>query len=77
VVIRGAVPADIDRIVAVADQWWGRPMSGVLQRLFLDHFYDTSLVADSSAPRAPGETAGWASPSAPRSATTTDPVATR
>jgi ribosomal protein S18 acetylase RimI-like enzyme len=59
VTIRAAMPADFDRIVAVADQWWGRPMTGVLQRLFLDHFHDTSLVADSSAAHSPGTLAGF------------------
>ncbi|WP_017596241.1 GNAT family N-acetyltransferase [Nocardiopsis potens] len=45
-VIRTARPEDHARITAVADDWWGRPVSGILPRLFLDHFHPTSLVAD-------------------------------
>ncbi|GAA0421126.1 hypothetical protein Acor_83060 [Acrocarpospora corrugata] len=47
VVIRQAVPGDYDRIVGVVDDWWGRPMTGGLSRLFLDHFFASSLVAES------------------------------
>lgn len=28
------------------DAWWGRPISDILPRLFLDHFWGTSLVAE-------------------------------
>jgi predicted GNAT superfamily acetyltransferase len=45
-VIRPARPEDYDRIVAVVDEWWGRPMQVKLPRLFLDHFSGTSLVAE-------------------------------
>lgn len=44
--VRTAEAADYDRIVAVADDWWGRPVRQVLPRLFLDHFHTTSLVAE-------------------------------
>ena len=44
--VRATVPADYDRIVAVADEWWGRPVRQILPRLFLDHFHATSLVAE-------------------------------
>jgi ribosomal protein S18 acetylase RimI-like enzyme len=44
--IRGAEPADFDRIIAEMDDWWGRPVSSGLVRLFLDHFYGTSFVVD-------------------------------
>jgi RimJ/RimL family protein N-acetyltransferase len=37
-------PADRERVVAVVDQWWGRPMSGLLPRPFFAHFRDTSFV---------------------------------
>lgn len=43
---RQARPADYDAITAVLGQWWGRPMVAVLPRLFLDHFYRSSLVVD-------------------------------
>jgi ribosomal protein S18 acetylase RimI-like enzyme len=44
--VRAAEPADYDRIVAVMDGWWGRPVAAGLPRLFLDHFAGTSLVAE-------------------------------
>jgi ribosomal protein S18 acetylase RimI-like enzyme len=44
--VRRARPDDYDAIAAVVDQWWGRPVLGSLPRLFLDHFCDTSLIAD-------------------------------
>ncbi|MFC7583277.1 GNAT family N-acetyltransferase [Nonomuraea antimicrobica] len=28
------------------DDWWGRPVSLALPRLFLDHFHRTSLIAE-------------------------------
>ena len=44
--IRMAAPSDYDRIITVVDPWWGRSVSLVLPRLFLDHFHETSLVAE-------------------------------
>ena len=44
--MRQALPADYDAIVSVVDEWWGRPIAGVLPRLYLDHFHRTSLVAE-------------------------------
>lgn len=41
-----ASPNDYDRIVAVVDDWWGRPVVAGLPRLFLDHFWNTSRVAE-------------------------------
>ncbi|MBC6467958.1 hypothetical protein [Actinomadura alba] len=41
-----AHPADYDRIAPVMDDWWGRPVHAALPRLFLDHFFQTSLVAE-------------------------------
>jgi predicted GNAT superfamily acetyltransferase len=46
VTVRSATPGDFDPIVAVVDDWWGRPISHNLSRLFLDHFAGTSLVAE-------------------------------
>jgi GNAT superfamily N-acetyltransferase len=43
---RVARPQDYDRIVAVVDDWWGRPVRASLPRLFLDHFWATSRVAE-------------------------------
>lgn len=42
--VRTARPEDYDAIVAVVDEWWGRPVSASLPRLFLDHFWSTSRV---------------------------------
>jgi GNAT superfamily N-acetyltransferase len=44
--VRVAHPEDYERIVAVIDDWWGRPVSASLPRLFLDHFWSTSRVAE-------------------------------
>jgi hypothetical protein len=53
--LRTARAADYDGIIAVADDWWGRPVHRALPRLFLDHFHDTSLIAE----RSGGELAGF------------------
>jgi hypothetical protein len=53
--VRTASPADYDPITAMVDLWWGHPMAAALQRVFLDHFWPTSLVADrASEEYAPG-----------------------
>jgi ribosomal protein S18 acetylase RimI-like enzyme len=44
--VRVARPEDYDRIVAVIDDWWARPVSASLPRLFLDHFWSSSRVAE-------------------------------
>jgi GNAT superfamily N-acetyltransferase len=44
--VRVACPEDYDRIVAVVDDWWGRPVRASLPRLFFDHFWSTSRVAE-------------------------------
>ena len=43
---RMARPDDYDAIALVLNDWWGRPILGALPRLFLDHFYRTSLVVE-------------------------------
>ena len=43
--VRVASPHDYDDIVAVVDDWWGRPVAAGLPRLFLNHFCNTSRVA--------------------------------
>jgi ribosomal protein S18 acetylase RimI-like enzyme len=62
--IRSARPDDYEPIVAVADQWWGRPITHVLPRLFLDHFHRTSLIAERGDDLA-GFLIGFLSPSLP------------
>ncbi|MDQ2729984.1 MAG: GNAT family N-acetyltransferase [Actinomycetota bacterium] len=44
--VRTAHPEDYEGIVAVVDDWWGRPVASSLPRLFLDHFWSTSRVAE-------------------------------
>jgi predicted GNAT superfamily acetyltransferase len=65
--VRAATAGDYDRIVAVADDWWGRPVRQVLPRLFLDHFHATSLVAEQDETLA-GFCVGFMSPSVPDAA---------
>jgi hypothetical protein len=45
-IIRSARPADHNRIIAVVDQWWGRPIRATLPHLFLEHFFATSRIAE-------------------------------
>jgi ribosomal protein S18 acetylase RimI-like enzyme len=65
--LRTATPADYDRIAAVLDDWWGRPVGHALPRLFLDHFHATSAVAEAGGGLA-GFLIGFLSPSRPDAA---------
>ncbi len=47
--LRQAQPEDYDVIASVVDRWWGRSILDSLPRLFLDHFFGSSLVAPSLA----------------------------
>lgn len=60
--LRTARAADYDDIIAVVDDWWGRPVRNALPRLFLDHFHDTSLVAERSGGKLAGFLVGFCSP---------------
>jgi predicted GNAT superfamily acetyltransferase len=62
--LRTAEPADYDRIIAVVDDWWGRPVRHALPRLFLDHFHTTSFIAEGDGDLA-GFLVGFPSPSLP------------
>jgi hypothetical protein len=44
--LRPATPDDHKTMIAVVDDWWGKPMVALLPRLFLDHFHTSSLVAE-------------------------------
>ena len=47
ILIRKAVPADHDKIIAALQNWWGgRDLTAMLPRLFLNHFNDTSFVIE-------------------------------
>jgi ribosomal protein S18 acetylase RimI-like enzyme len=65
--VRPARPEDFDAIVAVVDDWWGRPISQGLPRLFLGHFFGTSLIAEHGGELA-GFLIGFLSPSKPQDA---------
>lgn len=53
--IRPARPDDHAAIIAVVDAWFGRPVAAALPRLYLDHFFATSLIAEVRTPAgAPG-----------------------
>ena len=65
--LRTAAAADYDRIIVVLDDWWGRPVRQALPRLFLDHFYATSFVAERDGDLA-GFLVGFMSPSLPDAA---------
>jgi predicted GNAT superfamily acetyltransferase len=66
-IVRPARPEDYDPIIAVVDDWWGRPVSAGLSRVFLDHFFATSLIAEHDAELA-GFLIGFGSPSKPQEA---------
>jgi len=63
--VRVARPGDYDSIVAVVDDWWGRPVSRSLPRLFLDHFWSTSRIA-ADAQGLAGFLVAFVSPAQPR-----------
>ena len=67
VTLRAATAADYDSIAAVIDDWWGRPVSHALPRLFLDHFHATSTIAEADGDLA-GFLIGFLSPSLPDAA---------
>ena len=67
VTLRAASAADYDGIAAVIDDWWGRPVSHALPRLFLDHFHATSTIAEADGDLA-GFLIGFLSPSRPDAA---------
>ncbi|MCW2887084.1 MAG: GCN5-related N-acetyltransferase [Streptosporangiaceae bacterium] len=60
--LRPAEPADYERIVTVMDGWWGRSIHASLPRLFIDHFFQTSLIAEQDSDLA-GFLVGFLSPS--------------
>lgn len=63
--VRIARPADYDAIVDVVNDWWGRDMARDLSRLFLDHFFATSLIAEDDSGGLAGFLVGFHSPSDP------------
>jgi ribosomal protein S18 acetylase RimI-like enzyme len=67
ITLRTATAADFDPIIAVVDDWWGRPIRHALPRVFLDHFHATSAIAESDGALA-GFLIGFLSPSQPDAA---------
>ncbi|MFS8202275.1 N-acetyltransferase family protein [Streptomyces sp. CWNU-52B] len=68
VTTRNARPDDYDVIVRVIDDWWGRPVTGLLNRLYLNHFCNTSLIAEDQDGELAGFVIGFMSPSQPSEA---------
>jgi ribosomal protein S18 acetylase RimI-like enzyme len=66
--LRTLAPSDYEPVVSVVDEWWGRPVSGALPRLFFDHFYATSFLATSPDSALAGFLVGFLSPSVPSDA---------
>ncbi|KPI10579.1 GCN5-related N-acetyltransferase [Actinobacteria bacterium OK074] len=68
--IRGLREEDYPVIIGRVDDWWGRPVTGMLPRLFLRHFYGTSFAAVDGAGDLVGFLVGFVSPSVPQEAHT-------
>ena len=67
-VVRAMRPDDFAAVTAVVEDWWGgRPVRGLLPRLFFDHFCTTSLVAERGGELA-GFLVGFLSPAHPAEA---------
>ncbi|GEB53020.1 MULTISPECIES: GNAT family N-acetyltransferase [Streptomyces] len=63
--VRTARPEDYDSVIAVVDDWWGRTASRDLTRVFVDHFFATSLIAERPDGSLGGFLIGFLSPSQP------------
>ena len=64
--IRNCTPEDHPRIVGVMKDWWGgRDLRGMLPRLFLEHFTNTSFVVENDRALI-GFLIGFLSPARPR-----------
>jgi predicted GNAT superfamily acetyltransferase len=46
--VRAAEPADYDRIIAVVDDWWGRPVHHILARLLYERFFQLAAAGGRS-----------------------------
>ena len=67
--LRGLSPDDYPYVIARLDDWWGgRAMSGLLPRLFFDHFHNTSFVAVDGNDETVGFLVGFLSPADPTAA---------
>jgi predicted GNAT superfamily acetyltransferase len=66
--LRSATPEDHQPMLAVVDDWWGKPMVALLPRLFLDHFHTTSFVAETDDGQMVGLLVGFFSQADPTAA---------
>jgi ribosomal protein S18 acetylase RimI-like enzyme len=66
--LRTLAPSDYSPIISIVDDWWGRPISSSLSRLFFDHFFATSFVASLPSEPLAGFLVGFLSPSVPTDA---------
>lgn len=62
--------SEYDGLISEVDEWWGRPVSHMLPRLFLRHFHTTSLAAVDGDGDVAGFLVGIVSPSEPGEAHT-------
>jgi len=63
--IRELRESEYPALIARVDEWWGRPVSYMLPRLFLRHFHATSLAATDGGDAPIGFLVGIVSPSEP------------
>ncbi|PRY36801.1 GNAT family N-acetyltransferase [Umezawaea tangerina] len=70
VTVRALTEDDYPAIISRVDLWWGRPVAGMLPRLFLRHFHRTSLVAVDEDDAIVGFLVGFLSPDVPDEAHT-------
>ncbi|MEV5880540.1 GNAT family N-acetyltransferase [Streptomyces sp. NPDC052101] len=68
--IRELRESDYPVLIRRVDDWWGRPISHMLPRLFLRHFHATSLAAVGDSGETVGFLVGIVSPSEPGEAHT-------
>jgi ribosomal protein S18 acetylase RimI-like enzyme len=63
---RPLAESDYEPVIAVLDKWWGgRPMAGLLPRLFFQHFGDTSFAVENEEGRVAAFLVGFRSQSHP------------
>src|SRR6266496_2909000 len=75
--IRNLSPSDYGAVIGVIDEWWGgRPMAGMLPRLFFEHFAVTSFAAERNGTLA-GFLAGFCSQSQPGEEPSQGPISFR
>jgi ribosomal protein S18 acetylase RimI-like enzyme len=46
--LRPGKPSDFEMVKSVMDDWWGRNVSHLQQKLFFDHFTSTIIIAENA-----------------------------